>query len=142
MRCHRSPGGHRRHRRADLEDLLDARAGASLDASARAPARDGSADRAGSDAASLEDLERRVRDLTARVDTCMAVSDALEKARDDALRVVARSLCDATGAPVCDVSVVEGEELIGAVSFDGGAWDTAWKAHACRSRTYRFSRCQ
>ena len=127
LRCHRSPGGHRRYRRADLEAFLVARSSASPDESARAPVRDGSADRAGSEAAIIEDLERRVCDLTAQVGMCMAVSAALEKGREDALRIVASCLCDFTGAPVCAISVVEGEELIGAVSYVDGVWDTAWE---------------
>ena len=121
--CHRSPGGHRRYRRADIDALLGARPAAT------GTPGSGEADpeQAGAASSEVGELRRRIGDLSALVDVNLAVAADLARGADEVLRTVAKRLCGLTGASECDISLVDGDDLVGAVCYEDGDWDASWE---------------
>ena len=121
--CHRSPGGHRRYRRADIDALLGARPAAT------GTPGSGEADpeQAGAASSEVGELRRRIGDLSALVDVNLAVAADLARGAHAVLRTVAKRLCGLTGASECDISLVDGDDLVGAVCYEDGDWDASWE---------------
>ncbi|HEX7524683.1 MAG TPA: GAF domain-containing protein [Gaiellaceae bacterium] len=109
--CFTSPGGHRRYRRRDIEELLTA---------------GGRAEAAPHD----DDLQRRVRDLTTVLDADLEINAALGRGPEQVYRTVARRLAELAGAPVCDIYAVEGECFHVLVSWDHGEFDPRYEGHS------------
>ena len=128
--CVRSPGGHRRYRRRDLDKLL---AAGGLRGVPRAPAAspddgDGAHGEARSETA---DLARRVSELTAKVELAQEINGLLGADPRHLLGAIARRLAQHTGCPICTIYAVEDERLRVLVSFEDGAFDEAWEGRVC-----------
>jgi excisionase family DNA binding protein len=70
-------------------------------------------------------LERRARDLDLLSETWRM--DIAGMDLDKVLRMVAQRLAVATGSPIAEVYVIEGDSARALVSYDGGRWDEAWE---------------
>jgi len=90
LACYRSPGGHRRYRRTDVEALLDSHGDDRLQ-------------------------QDRGRELVISA----GLEDGGRLDADDVLPAVARRLCELTNAPVAEIHRVDGDLLRVVVSFDG-----------------------
>jgi len=103
----RSPGGHRRYLADDVQALLpDAAAGGGI-------AQPGD----------FAELRRQSQELRQVLHAGFTLTSLLAEAPRNVPEGVARSLCDLTGAPHCDVYLSEGERLRILVSVDGGRVD-------------------
>ena len=141
--CFTSPGGHRRYRRRDIEELLktggrgEAAPAADLthdvvaDAfGAQSSVRSAGAAIAVPARASENDLLRRVHDLTAVIDADLEISAALGSGPEQVYRMVARRLAELAGAPVCDIYAVDGECFRVLVSWDNGRFDSDFEGRS------------
>jgi len=114
LATYRSPGGHRRFRREDLQALLAAQQQSPTATARHGPRRP-----------TVSELRRRISDLSAIVDA--GLEGAERHNVDDVLRAVARRLADATHSPVADIYAVEDGSIRALVSYDNGAFDPSWE---------------
>ena len=142
IRCYRSPGGHRRYRRRDVEAFLTTAstrqtAGPAHDAGPAeavwgippsASARPGAPGRAttpgDAEAESMDGGPRSTADLVAAFEA--ALHDTAAHDTEDVLRSVARRLAMLTDTPVVDVYAVEGGALRTVVTCEDGRIDEDW----------------
>ncbi len=125
--CYRSPGGHRRFRREDLQALLAAQERPTASKARPDPER-----------LTVSELRRRVADLGAIVEA--GLEGAERHSVDDVLRAVARRLADATHSPVADIYAVEDGSIRALVSYDNGAFDPSWEGKTFRIADYPATR--
>ncbi|MEI6724759.1 MAG: GAF domain-containing protein, partial [Actinomycetes bacterium] len=103
--AHRSPGGHRRYLAADVLALL--------------PDESDGAARPGD----LAELRRQSQDLRAVLRAGLELTALLVEAPGEVPELVARRICELTGAPRCDIFERDGARLRVAVSIDSGDLD-------------------
>ena len=70
-------------------------------------------------------FEHRARDLSLVFEA--SLQDGAVLSTDDVLHTVARRMSELTHSPVADIYAVEGEVVRALVSYDRGAFDTAWE---------------
>jgi excisionase family DNA binding protein len=104
--AHRSPGGHRRYLAADVFALIpvDEREGAAQPGDFAA-------------------LRRQTQDLQAFFKAGLGLTSLLAEDPRSVPGEVARTLCELTGAPRCDVYLTDGDRLRLSVSVEGGELD-------------------
>ena len=113
VRCQRSPGGHRRYRRADVLALLVTK-----------PASQERRESAHAGSPGAVERLRALADAGADLDLLLMHNP------QETPRVVARKLCDLTAVPCCDLYVRANAGLNGAVRLRHGQCDHAWEGTA------------
>ena len=122
--CVRSPGGHRRYRRRDLEEIL-------ANGGLRRQASQSTTSEARQARDATGELVRQVADLSTKVKLAQEINSLLAAGPSRLLGAIARRLAQLSGCPICTIYAVEGERLRVLVSFEDGAFDEAWAGRLC-----------